>query len=250
MARQTTVILVLRGALAEAGTITMKEVCLLALTVFSLTSCVFGQSNPPTFKTEVESAFIWGEDSPTGAVSSTLQDPRTGNAVRKLSYGGIEVSSQIGFEHVSAYEVGIFLNYTTTIINSTDSKVSVRYGGINVDGHSAEPLWVVPPGKKLSRRERKSKQDLADLSKMHCFTSGFLSSANVLSANSSSQPITVAPGTASTVSSVIRDPRSYHAMLCSVEGCYPTGMIRYYLTINSQDYVFVWPGRSAVYCGK
>ena len=228
----------------------MKEVCLLALSIFSLTSCVFGQSNPTTFKTEVKGAFIWGEDSPTGAVSSTIQDPLTGNAVRKLIYGGIEVHSQIGFERVGADEVGIFLNYTTTIINSTDSKVSVRYGGINVDGHLAEPLWVVPPGKKLSKSERKSKQDVADPSKMHCFTSGFLSNANVFSANSSSQPVTVTPGTASTVSSVVRDPRGYHAMLCSVEGCYPTGTVRYYLTINSQDYVFVWPGRSAVYCGK
>jgi hypothetical protein len=227
----------------------MKEVCLIGSTVFSLTSCLFAQSNPPTLKTEVESAFVWGADSPTGAVSSAIQDPLTGN-VRKLSYGGVEVSSRMGFERVGADEVGTFLNYTTTIINSTDSKVSVRYGGISVDGHLAEPLWVLPPGKKLSKRDRKSKQDVADLSKMHCFTSGFLSSANVLSANSSSQPVTVAPGTALTVASVIRDPRSYHAMLCSVEGCYPTGTIRYYLTVNSQDYVFVWPGRSAVYCGK
>jgi hypothetical protein len=228
----------------------MKEVCLFGLTVFSLTSCLFAQSNPPTLKTEVESAFVWGADSPTGAVSSAIQDPLTGNAVRKLSYGGVEVSSRMGFERVGADEVGTFLNYTTTIINSTDSKVSVRYGGISVDGHLAEPLWVLPPGNKLSKRDRKSKQDVADLSKMHCFISGFLSSANVLSANSSSQPVTVAPGTALTVASVIRDPRSYHAMLCSVEGCYPTGTIRYYLTVNSQDYVFVWPGRSAVYCGK
>jgi hypothetical protein len=151
---------------------------------------------------------------------------------------------------VGADEVGIFLNYTTTIINSTGSKVSVRYGGINVDGHLAEPLRVVPPGTKLSKRERKSKQDVEDSSKMHCFTSGFLSRANVFSTNTASQPVTVAPGTASTVSTVIRDPRSYHAMLCTVEGCYPTGTIRYYLTVNSQDYVFVWPGRSAVYCGK
>jgi hypothetical protein len=228
----------------------MKKVCLMALTVFSLISCVFGQSNTPTFKKEVAGAFVWGEDSPTGAVSSTIQDPRTGYAVRKLIHGGIEVSSQMGFERVSSYEVGIFLSYTTTIINSTDSKVSVRYGRIDVDGHLAEPLWVVPPGKKLSKRERKSKEDVADPSKMHCFTSGFLSSANVFSANSSSEPVTVAPGTASTVSSVIRDPRSDHVMLCTVEGCYPTGTIRYHLTINSQDYVFVWPGRSAVYCGK
>ncbi len=26
--------------------------------------------------------------------------------------------------------------------------------------------------------------------------------------------------------------------------------MRYYLNVRNQDYVFVWPGRSAVYCGK
>jgi hypothetical protein len=228
----------------------MKLACLFALMVFSLTSCVFGQNKPPTFKAEVKSAFVWGDDSPTGAVSSTIQDPLTGNPLRKLSYGGIEVSSWMGFERVGPDESGAFLNYSTTIINSTDSNVSVRYGGISVDGHLASPVWVVPPGKKLSKRERKNKQGVADLTRMHCFTSGFLSSANVFSADTSSQLLTVAPGTALMVSSVIRDPRSYHAMLCSVEGCYPTGTIRYYLTVSSQDYVFVWPARSAVYCGK
>jgi hypothetical protein len=194
------------------------------------------------------SAFVWGQDSTSGAVSSTVQDPLTGNAIHRLSYAGIQVSSRIGFERVGTYQ-GTFLNYATTIVNSTDSTLSVRYGGISVDGHAASPLWIVPADKKLNKKERKSKPDAVELGKIHCFTSGFLSSDSFFSANSTSQILTVAPRTGLTVSSVIRDPRNYHSVLCSVEGCYPTGTIRYYLRVDNKDFVFVWPGRSAVYCG-
>jgi hypothetical protein len=227
----------------------MKQACIFVLAVFAFIPGVFGQDGVPMIKAKVVSAFVWGEDSASGVVSSTIQDPLTGNAMHTLSYAGIEVTSRIGFEAGSAVEVGTFLNYTTTIVNSTDSTLPVRYGGISVDGHAASPLWVVPPGKKLNKKERKSKPDVLELGKFHCFTSGFLSSDNFFSANASSQVLTVAPRAALTVSSVIRDPRRYHSVRCSVEGCYPTGTIRYYLTVDGKDYVFVWPGRSAVYCG-
>ncbi len=227
----------------------MKQACIFVLAFLAFTPGVFGQDGMPMIKATVMSAFVWGEDSTSGAVSSTIQDPLTGNAIHALSYAGIEVSSRIGFERVSTAEVGTFLNYTTTIVNSTDSTVSVRYGAISVDGHAASPLWVVPAGKKLNKKERKSKPDVVELGKIHCFTSGFLSSDNFFSANASSQVLTVAPRTALTVSSVIRDPRNYHSVRCSIEGCYPTGTIRYYLRVDTKDYIFVWPGRSAVYCG-
>jgi len=227
----------------------MKQACIFVLAFLAFTPGVFGQDGMPMIKATVMSAFVWGEDSTSGAVSSTIQDPLTGNAIHALSYAGIEVSSRIGFERVSTAEVGTFLNYTTTIVNSTDSTVSVRYGAISVDGHAASPLWVVPAGKKLNKKERKSKPDVVELGKIHCFTSGFLSSDNFFSANASSQVLTVDPRTALTVSSVIRDPRNYHSVRCSIEGCYPTGTIRYYLRVDAKDYIFVWPGRSAVYCG-
>ncbi|MFZ3330901.1 MAG: hypothetical protein WA197_09745 [Candidatus Acidiferrales bacterium] len=228
----------------------MKQAAIFILAVFAFTPSVFAQDGAPIIKSEVMSAFVWGEDSPAGAVSSTIQDPLTGNTLHALSYNGIEVSSQIGFERASATEAGIFLNYTATIVNGTDSTVSVRYGGISVDGRAASSFWIVPRGKKLSKKERESKPDVEELEKIHCITSGFLSGDNLFSANSSSQVFTVAPGSALTVSSVIRDPRDYHAVLCSVEGCYPTGTMRYSLNVRNQNYVFVWPGRSAVYCGK
>jgi hypothetical protein len=227
----------------------MKQACIFVLAVFAFTPGVFGQDGVPMIKAKVMSAFVWGEDSTSEAVSSTIQDPLTGNMIRTLSYAGIEVSSRIGFERVSTNEVGIFLNYTSTIVNSTDSTLSVRHGGISVDGRAASPLSVMPTGKKLNKKEHKSKPDAVERGKIHCLTSGFLSSDHVFSATFSSQVLTVAPRTALTVSSVIRDPRSSHSVLCSVEGCYPTGTIRYYLRVDNKDYVFVWPGRSAVYCG-
>src|SRR5258706_16247181 len=157
----------------------MKQAFIFMLAVFAFTPGVFGQDDVPMIKATVMSAFVWGEDATSGAVSSTIQDPLTGNALHTLSYAGIEVSSQIGFERVSPNEVGTFLNYTTTIVNSTDSTLSVRYGGTSVDGHAASPLRVVPAGKKLNKKERKRKPDAGDLGKIHCFTSGFLSSDNV-----------------------------------------------------------------------
>lgn len=227
----------------------MKPVCNVVLALFAFVSGAFGQDAVPVIKAEVMSAFVWGEDSPSGAASSIVQDPLTGDPIHRLSYAGIEVSSRMGFERVSADETGTFLNYSTTIVNSTDSTVSVRYGGISVDGHAASPLWLVFPGKKITKKERQGKAEVVELEKIHCFTSGFLSGDTFFSANASSQVLTIAPRTAMKVSSVIRDPRSSHSLLCSIEGCYPTGTMRYYISVNDKDYVFVWPGRSAVYCG-
>lgn len=129
-----------------------------------------------------------------------------------------------------------------------DSPLSVRYGG-SVDGLVASPLSLVLPGEKLSKKERKSNPEFVELGKFNCFTSGFLSRDIFFPATALSRVLTVAPRTALTVSSVTRDPRSYYSILCPVEGCYPTRTIRYYLKVNDKDYVSVWPGQSAVYCG-
>jgi hypothetical protein len=99
----------------------MKHVWLFVPGVCAFAPLMFGQTGVPVLKSEVKSAFVWREDSPSGAVSSTLQDPLTGNAMHTLSYAGIEVSSRIGFERVGTSEVGIFLNYQTIIVNSTDA---------------------------------------------------------------------------------------------------------------------------------
>lgn len=219
--------------------------CTLLVAFFAFTSSVFSQE----IKAEVVSAFVWGEDTPSGAISSTIQDPLTGLAIRKLTYGPIEVSSQIGFERVSADEAGTDLNYRTTIVNGSDSMLSVRYGGISIDGHAVSLPWVILPGKKFNKRERKNKTNVIEAEKLQCFTSGFLSHDHMFSADGASETLHVSPKTALTVSSVFKDPRSY-PLRCSVEGCHPVGTIRYYVTVDSQDYVFVWPGQSAIHCGK
>jgi len=226
----------------------MRLGCGVALTILVFTLGVFGQNDGATFKAEVRSAFVWGEDSPEGAVSSTVQDPLTGNVIPQLSYAGIDVSSRMGFERAGSGQNGSFLNYTTTVVNRTDSALSVRYGGISVDGHPESPLTVLTD-KHLNKKKAHAKSDAVELSEMNCFTSGFLASENIFSTNTASQALSVLPGTALTVSSVIRDVRSY-SLRCSIEGCYPTGTIRYYVKVNSLDYVFVRPGRSATYCGK
>lgn len=218
-----------------------------ALAVLALSLSLFAQN--PTFTAEVRSAFVWGQDAPGGAVSSTVEDPLTGDAIRRLSYAGIEVSSRMGFERISGGEAGVFLNYTTTIVNSTDANVSVRYGGISVDGRSASSLRVVPSSTKLNKKEHRNRESVVELDKLSCFTSGFLSRDASFSANEQPKVVTVAPRAASTVMAVFRDPLSY-PVRCSIEGCFPTGTIRSYITVNSQDYVFVWPRRSVVYCGK
>jgi len=215
------------------------------LAVFAFASCAFGQE----IKAEVVSAFVWGEDSPSGATSSAIRDPLTGHTIHKLNYGPIEVSSRIGFERVSADEVGTYLNYTTTIVNGSDATLSVRYGGISIDGRRVSLPSVIPLGKKPNKRKRGNKPSVLEPEKMQCFASGFLSFDHLFSAEVASEPLSVPPKSALTVSSVVLDPRSY-PLRCSVEGCHPIGTIRYYLTVNSQDYVFVWPGQSAVYCGK
>jgi len=224
----------------------MKRNQLIALAFLVFTLSTFAQDDTPTFRAEAKSALVWDENLPETATSFTVRDPLTGNEIHKLSSAGIEVSSRIGYERVSSGETGKLLHYTTTIANNTDSDVSVKYGGASVDGHVALPLWVALTHKGLKKRDRK---DVWELSKMHCFKTGFSANENFFSVHDPSATFTVHAQTAMTFSSVAKDPRSY-SVLCSLDGCQVTGTLRYYITVNRKDYVFVWPGRSVVYCGQ
>jgi hypothetical protein len=224
----------------------MKQQSLVPLALFVFTLSSLAQNDVPTFKVTASSAFVWGEDSPDSAKSSVIFDPLTGNSIYRLSHAGIEVSSRMGYERVSSSEAGKLLNYTTTVTNNTDSDLAVRYGGASIDGRAALPLTIAPSNKGFSKHDRK---DVWELARMHCFKTGFASSENLFSAQASSQTFTVRPKTAMTISSVTKDPRS-SPLLCSLDGCHVTGTIRYYIRVNSRDYVFVWPGRSVVYCGE
>jgi hypothetical protein len=224
----------------------MRRTLAVTLAIFLSTFPTLAQDDLTTFRAEAASAFVWGEDNRPGTVPSSVQDPVTGNVIHKLNHAGIEVSSRAGFEKVRSGEAGELLSFTTTIVNSTESTISVRQGAASVDGRVALPLSVVRTMKGLSRKERK---EVWELPKMNCFSSGFLSNNTSLYANTSSQVFAVVPKQALTVSFVTKDPR-YYSVLCSVEGCYPKGTIRFSVTVNTTDFVFVWPGRAMIDCGR
>ena len=224
----------------------MTKIQGVTLAILGLTLLTFAQTDVPTFKAEAFSALVWGEDSPSGAMSTSIQDPVTGNVIHRLSYDGINVSTRVGFEEIGSGKVGELLNFTATIVNNTDSELSLRQAGAYLDGHAASALSVALADKGLSKRQRKQ---VWQLEKMSCFSGGFLSRENFFQSNPSSRVFTVAPRTALTVSFVTKDPRKY-SLHCTAEGCQPIGMMRFYVTVNTKDYVFVWPGSSAVYCGK
>jgi hypothetical protein len=217
-----------------------------ALAVLAYTSLTFAQNDLPTFSAESASAFVWGDDNPSNTVSSSIHDPLTGNVIHKLSHAGIEVSSQAGFESIGYGAAGELLSFTTTIANNTESDLSVRRGGASIDGHVAFPLSVVPTTKGLAKRKR---TQVWELTKMTCFLSGFLAHENYFSPNDTSKVFTIPPKSASKISFITQDPRKY-PFRCSMEGCYPTGTTRFYVTINATDYIFVWQGRSSINCGK
>jgi len=212
----------------------------------AFTVLTFAQDELPTFTAESASALVWGEDNRFNVVSSIVRDPLTGMAIHKLSHAGVEVSSRSGFERIGHGAAGELLSVTTTIANNTESDLVVRRGGASVDGRVAFPLPVVPTSKGLKKRERKQ---VWELGKMTCFSSGFLANENYFTPNGSSKAFTVPARSTMTVSFVTKDPRNY-PFRCSMDGCYPTGTMRFYITVNTTDYVFIWPGRSSVNCGK
>jgi hypothetical protein len=223
----------------------MKSLKLVGMAL-SFAMSTFAQNKTPTFKVNTTSALVWDNAFPNNPSVSTVWDPLTGREIHKLSSGGVEVSSIVGYEKVALTKAGSFLNYTTTIANNTDSDVSVQYGGASVDGHAAPLLWVAPTNRGFKKRDRK---EIWELCKMYCFETGFSSNKNYFSAHELSKIFKLRPRTALTISSVTMDP-GHASLLCSVDGCHIKGTIRYYITVNRKDYVFVWPGRSVVYCGK
>ena len=214
--------------------------------MFALTLLTSAQDNVPIFKAQATSAFVWSEENLAGAVSSSLQDPLTGNEIRRISHEGIEVSSQARFELASLGQSGELMSFTTIIANSTNSELSVTQAAANVDGYTALPFPVGLAAKEFSNRGRNQARETASL---NCLT-GELPSRELPSySKATSETVVVDPGKSATISFVTKDPRNY-SMLCSIEGCYPKGAIRFIVTVNSTDFVFVWAGRDMVYCGK
>jgi hypothetical protein len=219
-----------------------------AALLLALVSALFGhaQEAVPIFKSQAVNALVWGEDKFLGVVSSSIRDPITNNEIRKLNHGDIEVSSKAGFERAKSGEAGELLSFTTTIVNNTESALSVRQGGASVDGRLITPIPLVPTRKGLGKKERENVWEFPGLD---CFSSGFLPNGTLLPQNDSSKALTVNPKAALTVSFVTKDPR-YYPIQCSAEGCYPKGTIRFFVRVNTTDFVFAYPGSAMVYCGR
>jgi len=218
----------------------------LALGILRLTLFTSAQDNVPIFKAEATSAFVWGEDNLGEAMSSSIQDPLTGNEIRRISHGGIEVSSRARFELASLGQSGELVSFTTTIVNSTNSELSVTQAGASVDGYTALPFPVGFAAKEFSNRGRNQVRENASL---NCLTGGLPSRELLSDSKASSEAVVVHPGKSATISFVTKDPRNY-SILYSIEGCYTKGAIRFIVTVNSTDFVFVWAGRDMTSCGK
>ncbi|HEY6371731.1 MAG TPA: hypothetical protein VIX37_14215 [Candidatus Sulfotelmatobacter sp.] len=221
----------------------MRHAFSVMLAAFGLSLLMLGQDAIPAFRTEATNAFVWGDDNRAGAVSSSVEDPITGNAIHKVKHAGVEVSSRAGFERVGVSEV---LSFTTTIVNSTQSEIRVRQGGVTVDGHAALPIAVVATKKGLKKREG---ERVLDVASMQCFANRFLENEEFFSAASSTEGFAVRPNHALTVSYVTKDPR-YSSVLCSAEGCHPKGTMRFSVVVNATVFVFLWPGGAVVSCGS
>ena len=226
----------------------LKRIFITAFSGLVLLARALGQSDVATFKVDSRSAFVWGEDMPTGGKSWSVKDPLTGTETHKISHEGVEISSRMGFEKLRPDEASEFIAFTTTIVNNTQAKVSVEAGEITVDGHLASllPVHSARKGKKGQFNDRTS---VVPSGKLFCFTSGFLSSENFLSRVDPPPTLVVDPQRSLTVSGVIQDSRHY-SMLCSVNGCFPKGSIRYAVRVGGHEYVFTWPGDSIANCGR
>ena len=223
-----------------------RHAFVIVIGILALAPFTNAQDNVPIFKAEATSAFVWGENNLAGAVSSTIQDPLTGNEIRRITHGGIEVSSQARFELAGPGQAGELVSFTTTIVNGTNSELSVTQAGASVDGYIALPFPIGLTAKQFSNRSHGQARQKASL---NCLTGGLSSHDPISYSNASLEAVIVDPGKSATISFVTKDPRNY-SLLCSVEGCYPKGAIRFIVTVESTDYVFVWAGRDIAYCAK
>jgi hypothetical protein len=237
-----------RPFLALESWLPMRRMILVALSSLVLHGCALAQSDAATFKVDVRSAFVWGDETTSGAKSWSIKDPLTGADVLKLSHEGVELSSRMGFEKLHPQKAVELIAFTTTIVNNTQTKLSVEAGGISVDGQLAS-LLSVGASRKTQKSKFTNRTDIVESGNLYCFRSGFLSSENFLSGIGPPPTLIVDPRESLTVSGVIQDPRHY-SMLCSVDGCFPKGLIRYAIRVGSHEYVFIWPGRSIVNCGR
>ena len=198
----------------------------------------FAQSETTTLKSTTLSAVVWDEDIPSSA-SSEIIDPVTGASVRNLTYHGIEVHSQAGFRILRSGRPGELLIFLVTIVNDAESDAVLTQAGLVIDGSLSQNL--------LPETSGTTADDRPEVDGSLCMEPNALSSDNPSRLPTRAKPSSIARNMASTFRFVAKDPRNY-SLLCSPGGCYPKGVMRFYVTLNSTDYVFVWKGQALVNC--
>jgi len=159
----------------------MRKLAAIAGLAFVFSLQANSQTDLPKFAVDVRESFVWGEDATAGAESSAIKDPLSSAELRKLKHNGVEVSSRIGFEKPHPEDVGEFIVYSLTIVNSTKTELAVETGGIVVDGHFVAPL-PVDYSSRGSKRKHSSVvgKEVVDIRNLNCFASGYLSSEKFL----------------------------------------------------------------------
>jgi hypothetical protein len=227
----------------------MRKLATLACFVLLFNFRANSQADVPKFAVEVRNTFIWGEDVPAGAISSSVREPLTGAEILTLKHDGIAVTSRMGFEKLHPEDAAEFIVYASTIVNNTSTELTVESGGIAIDGHLVSPLSTDSSIKGTKQRHSNGGKDVVNVRSLNCFGSGSLASENFLPAQQNSPAMLVKPQSSLTVSVVVRDPRHY-PLLCTAEGCFPKGTIRYSIHVGRHEYIFSWSGHSLMNCGR
>jgi hypothetical protein len=229
----------------------MRYARLLA-TVPSLFLCAVSplsaQDSTPTFRTEAESAFVWGQDAPAGALSSTVQDPLTGLARHKLAYKGVEVGSSTGYEDQWVQDSKllrhgyIVVTTSTTIVNNTDYPVSIEYGDASANGHTAA-LIGDKTSKTIPRLDNKK------FDQLDCYrSSNLMKDAKLVNRDPDINP----KGSPAAMNRIVLPPKS--AVTIAAATATPevgswSGYYRYYVRVDHKDFVFPWPMSQMQPCG-
>jgi hypothetical protein len=227
----------------------MKKLATLACFVLMFNFWANSQADVPKFTVEVRNSFIWGEDVPAGAISSSIKEPLTGAEILTLKHDGIAVTSRMGFEKLHPEDSTEFIVYASTIVNNTSTEMTVESGGIAIDGRLVSPLSMDSSIKGMKPRHSNQGKDVVNIRNLNCFGSGSLSSESFFPMQPSASTMLVQPQSSLTVSVVVRDPR-HSPLLCTIEGCFPKGTIRYSIHVGRHEYIFSWNGHSLMNCGR
>src|SRR4249920_1266161 len=85
-------------AAVRTKVVQMRKLATLACFALMFNLQANSQADVPKFTVEVRNTFIWGEDVPAGAISSSVKEPLTGAEILTLKHDGVAVTSRMGFE--------------------------------------------------------------------------------------------------------------------------------------------------------